>query len=54
MPHAAITAALAVAGLAGHRRHGLIGAVLLVIVIAGGAYYFWQRRKSRLEHDQHR
>jgi hypothetical protein len=25
-----------------------------VIVIAGGAYYFWQRRKSRLEHDQHR
>ena len=35
MPHAAITAGLALAATTGHRPHGFIGVVLVLIVTAG-------------------
>jgi len=54
MPHAAITAALALAATAGHRPHGFIGTALAVIVTAGVVYYFWWRRKSTRERDERR
>jgi hypothetical protein len=47
-----MTALVVIAATIGHhRRHGLIGLVLLVIVIAGVGYYVWRRRQARQERD---